>query len=70
MDDLLSGAAVLNDLTQYLSDTRARPERNEVLMQLFCFRSSLDCLMWPAVLFNLFKRAALNALLIVTSFPP
>lgn len=38
MDDLLSGAAVLNDLTQYLSDTRALPERNEVLMQLLCFR--------------------------------
>ncbi len=37
MDDLLSGAAVLNNLTQYLSDTRALPERNEVLMQLLYF---------------------------------
>lgn len=37
MDDLLSGAAVLNDLTQYLSDTGALPERNEVLMQLLYF---------------------------------
>lgn len=37
MDDLLAGAAVLNDLTQYLSDTRALPKRNEVLMELLGF---------------------------------
>lgn len=37
MDDLLSGAAVLNDLTQYLPDTRALPKTNEVLMQLLYF---------------------------------
>lgn len=67
MDALLSGAAVLNDLTQYLSDTRALA-REEWSFNAIIVVPLVACLL--DVLFNLFKRAALNALLIVTSFPP